>query len=390
MSFRVTHDPAVRWRPTSARVPRQDRDVRYSPVVPARIADAPLALSAATVALVEEATLALRDVDRSGATGGFAAPLLRTESAASSKVEHIEVGQRFVGRAIAGLPTRQRSATEVAANVATVRQALSLADGELTLSIFDELHARLLPGEPWAGSVRTVQNWIGGSDHSPRDARFVPPAPGRVPGALADLARWMDRRDVPSVAQAGVAHAQFEVIHPYVDGNGRVGRALTHLVLRRRGVVTEGIAPVSIAVLADRDGYLDGLERYERGEVDGYVASFASSCRVAAAASRHLQRELAELRAEWQELDVVARSRSDATIRRIVDQQLEHPVTSITQVAERCGVSHEAARNALESLVEAGVLNRTTAARNLHVYEAHEVFATLEDLERRVAARDLA
>lgn len=378
------------WHPQGQRVPAADRHVTFRPVVLATIGRADLELSTQTVAEVERATLALHAADRDGATGGFTVALLRTESAASSKVEHIEVGQRFVGRALAGFPTRQRSALEVAANVAALRRALELSDGPVTPSTFDDIHGRLVPDEDWAGSVRTIQNWIGGSDYSPRDARFVPPIPADVPAALRDLCLWMERTDVPAVAQAAVTHAHFEAIHPYVDGNGRVGRALTHLVLRRRGVVRDGIAPVSIAVLADRDGYFDSLRRYEQGDVDGFTRSFARSCRTAAAASRQLQRDLGALCEEWRELPVVAGARSDATIRKLVEQQLEHPVTSAAQAAERCEVSHEAARGALERLVGAGVLNRTTAARNLHIYEAHEVFAVLDDLERRVGSGVIA
>ena len=378
------------WHPQGQRVPAADRHVTFRPAVIATIGRADLRLSAQTMAETEEAVLALHAADRDGATGGFTVPLLRTESAASSKVEHIEVGQQFVGRALAGLPTRQRSALEVAANVAALRRALELADGPITPSTFDDIHGRLVPDENWAGSVRTVQNWIGGSDYSPRDARFVPPIPADVPTAMHDLCVWVERTDVPAVAQAAIAHAHFEAIHPYVDGNGRVGRALTHLVLRRRHVVRDGIAPVSIAVLADRDGYFDSLRRYEQGDADGFTRSFARSCRTAAAASRRLQRDLGALREEWRELPVVASARADATIRKLVEQQLEHPVTSAAQAAQRCGVSHEAARGALERLVDAGVLNRTTAARNLHIYEAHEVFAALDDLERRVASGVIA
>lgn len=388
-AFGVAAGQLRRGHPQGKRVPAADRDVTYRLAVVAPIAQATLPISADTAAGTEHAAMTLHAADRDGAVGGFTVPLLRTESAASSKVEHIEVGQRFVGRAIAGFPTRQRAAVEVAANVAALRRALELADGPITPATLDEIHGRLLPDEPWAGAPRTVQNWIGGSDYSPRGARFVPPDPDDVPAAMDDLAGWAVRTDVPAVAQAAIAHAQFETIHPYIDGNGRVGRALTHLVLRRRHVVRDSIAPVSIAALADRDGYLDGLRRYEHGDVDGFVAWFARSCVIAAAASRQLQHDLGVLRDEWRALPTVSRARSDATIRRLVDQQLEHPVTCAAHAAQRCDVSHEAARNALEQLVDAGVLNRTTAARGLHIYEAHEVFAVLEDLEHRVAAGDL-
>lgn len=375
------------WNTSGRRVPQADRHVRYRPTIPALIGVLDPPLSPATRTVVEEATLRLRSVDAAGATGPAAVALLRTESSASSKIEQIEVGQRYIGRALAGLPTQQRSAQEVAGNVAALRVALASADGGLGPGFFDGIHAALLPDESWAGSIRQVQNWVGGSDHSPREARFVPPEPQRVLGLLADLATFIRRTDVPALAQAAVGHAQFEVIHPYADGNGRVGRALVHVVLRRRGIVVNGVAPLSAAMLADGDRYFDDLRHYEQGDVDGFVARFAHSAMLAADATEQLAEQLDGLRAEWRELDVVARARSDATVRKVIDDLVEHPVCSIAQVADRYDVSHEAARTALETLASAGLLNRTTAARNLHVYEAHEIFALLDDLERWMKQR---
>ncbi|MEX0705773.1 MAG: Fic family protein [Nitriliruptoraceae bacterium] len=356
--------------------------MRYRPAIPPLIGALDPPLSPGTRAAVEEATLRLRSVDAAGATGPAAVALLRTESSASSKIEQIEVGQRYIGRALAGLPTQQRSAQEVAGNVAALQGALAGATSDIGRGYLDDIHAALLPGEPWAGSVREVQNWIGGSDHSPRDARFVPPGPERVPALLADLITFIRRTDLPALVQAAIAHAQFEIIHPYADGNGRVGRALVHVILRRRGIVVNGVAPLSSALLAEGNRYFDDLRRYEQGDVDGFVVRFARSGLLAADAAGRLAGQLDRLRAEWRELDVVARARSDATVRRLIEDLVEHPVCSAGQVADRHGVSHEAARMALDALAEAGVLNRTIAARNLHVFEADEVFALLEDVER--------
>ena len=96
------------------------------------------------------------------------------------------------------------------------------------------------PGEVrYAGRIRDMQNWIGGSDYSPRDALYVPPPPETVEGYLDDLIRFANRNDLPVLSQAAVAHAQFESVHPFTDGNGRIGRALINAILRRRGATTE-------------------------------------------------------------------------------------------------------------------------------------------------------
>ena len=379
--------PARRWKP-AGRVPRRDQPVTYRPTLVPSIAHQPLELSSKTLTIIEQATLELRSADERGATGPAAVPLLRIESSASSKIEQIHIGQRHIGRALAGLPEPQRAAAEVASNVAAIRAAVDAAKSPITSETFHQLHVTLLPDESWAGTARMEQNWIGGSDYSPRDARYVPPEPNEVGQLLDVLAMFTRRVDLPALAQAAIAHAQFETIHPCPDGNGRVGRALIHLVLRRRGVTLQGIAPVSVALLAHRDRYFDELSAYERGDVERFVTMFARSCSVAAELTALLDDDLAAIHDEWIQLPEVARARSHATVRKIVDALIEHPVLTADQAAVRHEVSHEAARRALEQLVNAGVLNRATAARNLHIYEAVEVFDALERLEQQ--AEELA
>lgn len=328
----------------------------------------------------------LRAADEAGSTGQSTVPLLRSESAASSKIEQIDVKQRYVARAMAGYPTTQRAAQEVAANIAAIQEALKEPGRDLDTKRLNRIHKILLPGEDWSGALREVQNWIGGSDHSPRDARYVPPIPDDVPELVADMARFANRRDLPAVAQAGILHAQFEAVHPYVNGNGRVGRALVHRILRRRGVVQHGVAPVSVALLAQGDSYLEALHGFDAGDTERFVRQFADSGLLAAKASRQLTADLKDLVAEWHELDSVTGSRSDATVRRLILDLPEHPVIDTNWVIERYQVSRRTALNALDALLSDDVLNRTTAARGLYVYEAIDVLALIEGVESDLRA----
>lgn len=124
--------------------------------------------------------------------------------------------------------------------------------------------------------------WIGGSDLHPSDADFVPPHNRHLNDAMGDLERFMQRTDLPALAQAAVAHAQFETIHPFADGNGRTGRALIHVILRARGVATTAALPISVGLLADTAGYFDTLSAYRRGEVEPVIRLFAQSTITAA------------------------------------------------------------------------------------------------------------
>jgi Fic family protein len=112
-----------------------------------------------------------------------------------------------------------------------------------------------------AGRIRTVQNWIGGNDYNPCGADFVPP-PEHVGDLLDDLCAAVNDDVLPSLIQAALVHAQFETIHPFEDGNGRAGRALIHVVLKRRGVATHYVPPISALFANSRQRYIDGLTAF--------------------------------------------------------------------------------------------------------------------------------
>ena len=194
---------------------------------------------------------------------------------------------------------------------------------------------------------------------------------------------------VDPVAHAAITHAQYETIHPFEDGNGRTGRALTHLLLRRHGVTVNGVAPLSIAFLGRADDYLDALRTYEDGDIDGYVLHFAEACMTAARATRALSEELDLQLQEWRENAAVAGARADSVIHRIVPDLISRPVTDAATTAQRHGVARQTAAAALAELEQAGILNRTTAARNHQIFEATAVFTAIEGVEQMVVDGEL-
>ena len=136
-------------------------------------------------------------------------------------------------------------------NIEAMRWATETLAGATRVDVdaICEIHRRLLQGtrhEHIGGVIRTTQNWIGGSSYNPCSAAFVPPPEKHVRALMEDLCDFINDDELPTVVHAGLVHAQFETIHPFHDGNGRVGRALIHLVLRRRGVVSRVLPPVSL------------------------------------------------------------------------------------------------------------------------------------------------
>ena len=222
------------------------RAFSYRAFVPDPIAGLELALPsnvAAAVSTAERAVDALnRDPPRLASLEVLARRLLRAESVASSRIEGLVLSQRRLARAEAEEPdARDETARSVLGNVVAMEHAVALGAGAKPLRLKDvlEIHRLLMLATTTpeiAGKLRERQNWIGGNAFNPGRADFVPPAPERVKGLMDDLVAFMNRTDLPPVVQAAIAHAQFETIHPFADGNGRVGRALIHVVLRRRGL----------------------------------------------------------------------------------------------------------------------------------------------------------
>ena len=185
------------------------------------------------------------------------------------------------------------------------------------------IHRQLMTAAPnarIAGRIRTLQNWIGGNDHNPCGADFVPPPPEHLEPLLTDLCEAMTDESLPPLVQAALVHAQFETIHPFDDGNGRTGRTLIHVVLRRRGLAEVFVPPISVVFARDRDRYIDGLSAYRNGEVDRWIETFATAAIQATDLATSYLDEVAQLTERWREmLRAASDPRADAAAWAIIE-----------------------------------------------------------------------
>jgi Fic family protein len=336
-------------------------------------------------------------------TEALARILLRAESVASSRIEGLEVGAGRLLRAEAqrelGAPVKDITAEEVLANVEAMRFAvLSIGEGEeIGIETLLEVHRRLLEGtmlHEHGGVVRAGQNWIGGSSYNPCSAAFIPPPPEAVPALLDDLARFCNEDALPAVAQAAIAHAQFETIHPFVDGNGRVGRALIHLVLRRRGLSSRTLLPVSLVLATWAEDYVAGLTatRY-RGRVDSraaqeginvWVARFAAACSRAVQSASEFEAQMSKIEAGWRaRLGTVRRNSAVDLLLRAIPGA---PLFTVGGAANLIGRTYAAANLAVERLLEAGVVRQISVGKRNRAFEAPAIVTAFTDLERRLAS----
>lgn len=192
----------------------------------------------------------------------------------------------------------------------------------------------------------------------------------------------MNRDDLPATLQAGLAHAQFETIHPFADGNGRVGRCLIHVIFRRRRLASHHVPPVSLLMATDVDGYVKALTAYRDDHEPDWTAYFAETAIAASAAAGDFGERLAELQAEWK---VKAGARKGSTAEKVIEALPGQPVIDVRKAAQLAGTSEEASRLALNALAERGVLKQVTKRNWGRVWQARGLWNLLDRFEERLA-----
>jgi Fic family protein len=331
--------------------------------VPEALADRDLAVSSKTL---EGSVRAASDAEHAAARIGedvepLVRLLLRAEGVASSYIEGVAAPVVDIVLAEES-PFGGPSAQWVAANLAAVTSAVGSDAGRpLSARRLCEWHRTLMTGSPTperhVGRFRREQGWIGGTD--PTNAHLVTPPPDEVPRLIEDLVRYANRGDVDAVTQAAILHAQFELIHPFADGNGRVGRVLVSWSLTRRlRLVTP--PPVSLAIAADVGGYGSGLTLYRLGDHEAWIRWFAAAVTRGARAQDEMLDEVVALRERWR-ARLEGRSgrapRADAVAWRVIDLMPRRLVLTSSLVARELGVSVKSAIGALAQLADASVLS---------------------------------
>jgi fido (protein-threonine AMPylation protein) len=376
------------WTPSAA-APRKSerRPRRYRGWIPAGIADYDPPMGARTAADCERAGIEVRNlnVDPSMlmALEGSGRQLLRSEALASSQIEGLSISHRKLAEAeFADLANFK--AREIVGTIRAMDRALAIgtAPGPFTVGSIEAIHREIAvvpPLDKIAGQIREEPSWIGGID--PAHAEYVGPPATEVRPLLDDLCRFIERDDLSPVAQAAIAHAQFETIHPFGDGNGRVGRCLIQVIFRRRGLAPRYIPPVSIVLGAEKDAYISGLESFRTGDADAWTRHFAAATELAAANSREFSEEVREIQGDWRRALVPVRS--DAAALALIDLLPRFPVLTAAAAESEINRSRRATLTGLERLADADILTRHRNQKKGDSWEAKDFFALLEEFERR-------
>ena len=398
-----------RWAAQFEGMSRKDRrGCDYDAYLPDPLAGWDLSIPADVAADIADAEAAVRALNEAGTSHvsleGLARFLLRAESVGSSKIEGLAAAAKRLARAEAALAlggnANDRVAVEVLGNIAAMESAVELATASERFSLDDLLsvHRTLMDTSATpdlGGVVRQDQNWIGGSSFNPCSAAFVPPPPDHLAELLADLLDYVNGDEHSPLVQAAIAHAQFETLHPFADGNGRTGRALIHVVLRRRGLAPKFVPPISLVLATWSDDYVNGLMTFrhlsgpdapERSQAATewlrmFATATARSCRDA---ERYTE-TINEITKAWR--IKLGRVRANSSTDLLLQVLPGAPIITVESASKLIGRSKARTTDAVNALANAGVLTQRNVGRQRYrVFEAADVLDLFTGLERALAS----
>lgn len=316
--------------------------------------------------------------------------LIRAESISSSKIENLHATSEEYARALYGNNSNSSAVAMVAGTNALTALITSVGSGKtITESALKIAHRTLMKDvsreQESAGKYRRVQNWIDGSNHSPLGAIFVPPPPENVEGLMEDLLIFANRDDVPVLVQAAVTHAQFETIHPFTDGNGRIGRALVNAILRRRRVTTRVVVPIASFLVANRKAYFDDLNKYRDGHIESLLSRFISAAHIASVEADRTAAILDGLSAIWRKK--LGRVRTGSSTSQLLEVLISNPVFSAEELVGVIGKNPTSIYNAISRLHGVEILTPLSDRKRNQIWGVADVLHELEELDRRIATK---
>ncbi|RUP03691.1 MAG: Fic family protein [Mycobacterium sp.] len=360
---------------------------QYQAAIPAEIGDLDVSLPSGVLADAEEAAqeIARFDTELGGEIAPFASVLLRTESAASSKIENLTANARAIAEAETLGTSKRLNASMIVANTRAMQAAVDLAgqiSGDAILAMHDALMHESEPGI--AGKWRTEQVWIGGGNFGPRGADFIAPHHDKIPAAIDDLIQFAKRADIAVLPQIAIAHAQFETIHPFPDGNGRTGRAMIQSMLRNKRLARQVTVPVSAGLLTDTTAYFDALTAYRDGDPAPIVERLAMASMLAVVNGRELVADLRTVRGGWESK---IKARRDSAVYRVADLLMKRPVVNAQLISDELGIPMTNVYRYLEPLAGYGIIVEFTDQTRNRAWRAPEVLYALDAFAERAGRR---
>jgi len=373
----------------------QNQPTGYRAFIPAPLPpDPPIAMDDELQTLLSAADRALGRLDGSiqtlPASDLFVLMYVRKEAVLSSQIEGTQSSFNDLLRAEARIydPDRPADVHEVSNYVAALNYGLErLDDLPISVRLIREIHEHLLRGVRGAhlqpGELRKSQNWIGPAGATLNEATFIPPPPHEVPQALSDLEHFMHAKDsMPALIRIGLTHAQFETIHPFLDGNGRVGRLLITFLLCEQGTLQSPVLYLSHYFKANRAEYYEYLQNIRKdGGWEAWLKFFLQGVADVSREATETARAIVDLRETDRDKIINELGRVAGNALKVHELLFRFPLVSVNPIAEMLDVSFTSANRLVERMVEVGILVESTGnARNrvfnyssyINLFASHE------------------
>lgn len=361
--------------------------------------DPPIEISANLQVLLSQADRALGRLDGSIQTlpnpDLFVFMYVRKEAVLSSQIEGTQSSLQDVLAAEAKIlsPDRPRDVDEVVSYVRAMNYGLErLKQLPISIRLIREIHAELLRGVRGSklapGELRSSQNWIGPSGCTLKEATFVPPPHHEVPRKLSELERFLHTdTGLPLLIKIGLAHAQFETIHPFLDGNGRVGRLLITFLLCEQGVLLKPVLYLSYFFKQHRQQYYEELQSVrDKGTWEQWLNFFIKGVVEVADQATETARRVLALREEHRRTITDQFGRAAGNGHRVLEHLYQHPIVSVRDVLELIRTSYPAANDLVARMVDSAILHEFTGrARNrMFIYQNYIELFVDRDTESNV------
>ncbi|MBP3088765.1 Fic family protein [Corynebacterium sp. sy017] len=394
------------WIPADGSgLPRREKaGGTYRAYVPDLLSTTPLHIDpeiAKRAAHVEQAISTLSTHEDMTALGNISRLLLRSEALSSSRIEGI--APRVDKVVLAELAQQEEirgfneDAEAVARNVHVLHgiEAHFRSEETISIQLLEKFQRELLGKTSIPTGIRTLQNWIGGNSYTPIGAEFIPAPPNYVPELMEDLCEYLNGAAHGALIQAALTHAQFETIHPFADGNGRVGRALIHGVLLRRNLIQRTILPISLILGTWSQLYIEGLTAFRKGDIHTWLNIFLDATEQAIQQAQIIANQLRDIQQQWHDALTIARTaqgktralRTDSIEAQLLQGLAGHPIVTTTSVQRIYGISTANARKALDSLENAGILRTKIIGKHgLQGYFSDDILSLIPHADRRLAS----
>lgn len=362
-------------------VPRSKRrllEQKYKSAVISDLSSIDIKLDKNTNSLLQEVIEELVKLDLTMKNESFALPtlLLRSEALSSSQIENYNSSNKSVAMAQLN-GSNKTQANIISANLNAIIYALSNQE-TIDLSLIKSIHYELMKeseeGNP--GEIRVVPNWIGKSSLSPHNADYVPPHPECLGNDLKNLIDFINRYDLHPFVKGAFAHAYFESIHPFEDGNGRVGRILFQVILKQTGFLNDFNIPLSTELVKDNEGYINSLIDFRDGNYISIINLFCQKALSITSKVYKLINDIDDVKNKW--INQI-KARQDAYVWKMIDELISQPVIDVTYFKKKFNWNDQAIRNNIDILLKNNVLKKTNDFKRNVIYECKEILTILDN-----------